>query len=315
MNKIKSIKLERLYKLELPTLAEKVMELVEKHDPETLKITEANDLLIQQQSHIDILKMEYGAHELTEKVNTLRVQRAAYAAVISLHTRALNRIGNEGEDDGVRLARLTVDFYLTNLRRYNEQVTHVKLSEFFRKIEENEALETTFSTLGLTLYLNELRSVHSRIDKLLKNRKASIAARPKIRVAPIAKSVRTALRNLFSHINFAQTQNIDIDYLGLIADINEQISDYTRLISMRATLRAKKKAEAENGESGEVVVEDGAGGAGSSTEEPESTKMMTPLNYENRDGEKLDDNAFLNKEKTAARSSKNTQLPSIEDEA
>ena len=209
---MKKINLHRLLKLELPNLALKVIEVIEKNEPESLKITEAFDLLLQQQPQIEILKRQYSRHEITPELEELRMKRATYSALIALNMRTLSRSEVRSGETEITPTWIIVDFYLTNLRSFNEEIIQVKLSEFFREIDEREEIETTFSTLGLTSYLNELRNVHSSIKELLTKRKTSIAARPNVNIPPIAKAVRTAMRNVFAHINFAKTQNSNLDY-------------------------------------------------------------------------------------------------------
>ena len=101
MQKIKSIQLSSLKKYELPDFAEGVINVVESFDPEVLKIKETFDLLADQKDDINILRWEYGPHEITSEVNKLRVKRAAYAAIISSQARALSHADVEGSDAGV----------------------------------------------------------------------------------------------------------------------------------------------------------------------------------------------------------------------
>lgn len=325
MFKIKNINLARLRKLELPDLAEKVIRVIEEHDPELLKLNDAYELLIKQQPNIDILKLEYGPHLITPEVDVLKIQRGTFAGVIFLQTRALSHNAVEGNTKGVKAVRLLVNLHLKNLRRYNEKDTHQKLSEFFRKIDEDEVLETAFSTLGLTKNLNDLRNVHASIDEQLEKRDSSLASRPSSALPPIKAFVRRALSNMISQINLAQSQNVDLDYSKLVAELNRKIVQYVSLVNMRATIRAKKKADAENAEGGNVVVDEGTGETETPavipTETPTVTPTVTPtapetnvqttnLNVEEKGSENVIGNALLNKEKTAASSSKNSQLPS-----
>ena len=51
--KLISIPYDRMLKLEVPQLAEQVIEIIEKYEPETLKIDGAYNLLTAKQDHID----------------------------------------------------------------------------------------------------------------------------------------------------------------------------------------------------------------------------------------------------------------------
>lgn len=320
MHNIKSINLSKLRKYELPHLAEKVINVVESFEPEELKIKETFDLLADQKSDIKMLMWEYGPHEVTLEMNKLRVKRAAYAGVISAHARALSHDGVEGSDAGVKSVGLITDLYLTNLRRHNEGTIHGKLHEFFRHIDAREDLEIAFTSMGLASYLDSLRSIHSTLNEQWNIRDSSIAVRPNAHFPSITKSVRYALSNLFAHINFAQTKNVELDYSLLISELNKKITHYTSLINNRMTASEKKKAQEEAEAKAEAEK-----GAENETQTADisdvKTEMIIPIEKMTSQGvvdEKAGDNAFinptLNEEKTAASSSKNEQLPSIDGE-
>ena len=70
---IQGVPYSRLYKLEVPRLATRVIEIVEKHDPETLKIKEVFDLLLAVQPQMDALKAPRGASPFTEQLTPLHI--------------------------------------------------------------------------------------------------------------------------------------------------------------------------------------------------------------------------------------------------
>ncbi len=315
MQKIRSINMWKLLKLELPDLAERVIGVLDEHAPELLKIKEGYDLLVQQQPQINILRLVYGPHLETKKVNVLRVKRSTFASLIVNQVRALSRTEIEGGVANVILARSVVDLYLVNLRKMNEKEINQTLLEFFREIDANEAVEDAFTSIGVSKYLDGLRSSHAAIEEGLGVRKKSIASRPTVNIPPIANSIRYSLRNMFLHINVAQMQNKALDYSLLIADLNSEIKEFTSLISMRATA-AKKKKEAELAKGVDVVIE--KNGEGSEVpEQPvvETAVKMRPLNVEETasNGIGFGDKP-LEKEKLAATSSKTTQVPPINNE-
>ena len=321
MQKIKSIQLSSLKKYELPDFAESVINVIEAFDPEVLKIKETFDLLADQEEDIDILRWEYGPHEITSEMNTLRVKRAAYAAVISSQARALSHVDVEGSDAGIKSVGMIADLYLTNLRRHNERTIQGKLLEFFRHIDAREELEAALASMGLSSHVDSLRSVHSMMNEQWKKRDTSIAGRPSANFPSITKSVRNALSNLFAHINLAQIKNVELDYSLLISELNKKITHYTSLINSRMTASEKKKAqeeaeaeaEAEKGAENETQT---ASTPGVNSEMNTPTERMTPQGIVDKNvSENGINGPMLNEEKTAASSSKNEQLPSIDDEA
>lgn len=311
MQKIKSISLSRLKKLELPDLAENVVGILEKYDSESLKIKESFDLLAEQQPQINLLKLEYGPHLITKKVDGLRATRTTYAALISLQMKVLSKADIDNSNESVKIVQSAVNLYLKNLGGNSESVIQQRLSELFRVVDESEELETAFSSLELTKYVNELRNAHSSIKEQLRKRKASIAARPNVNIPPIARSVAAALRNLFNQINLAQARNTELDYTLLISDLNVDLTYYIGMISMRATILENKKVKAEQGVDG--VTEE----VKTSAPTPEAANRTMRLNVVEESENGVDDDAndaSLNIKKAAAKSSKRVQPPSVDNE-
>jgi len=309
---IKSIKLSRLRKLELPDLAENVVAILEKYDSEALKIKESFDLLAEQQPQIDLLKLEYGPHLITKDLDALRAKRLTYVTLISLQMKVLSKADIDNSDNAVKIAQSAVDLYLKNSASNSQSIVHQRISEFFRVVELNEELETAFSTLGLVEYMNELRSAHSKIKVKLTQRKASIAARPNINIPPITQSVTAAIRNLFNQINLAQARNPELSYAQLISDLNVELSYFRGLISMRATILANKKSKSEE------ELENEAQGESKPDVTTEMDGTTQTMSFRGGVGDELNENGIidplLNIKKAAAKSSKHVQPPSIDNE-
>ena len=83
MHNIKSFPLSRLRKLELPDLAESIINVMDDYDPELLKIKEAFDLLAEMQPQINLLKLSYGPHRLTKELDVLRKKHAHFKSELN----------------------------------------------------------------------------------------------------------------------------------------------------------------------------------------------------------------------------------------
>ena len=267
-------------------------------------------MLAEQQPQINLLKLEYGPHLITKNLEALRTKRMTYTSLIALQVKVHSKADINNSNDAVKLVQSVVNLYLKNLISNSEGTIQQRLSEFFRVVDEREELETAIASLELTSYMNELRNVNSTIKEQLIKRKSSIAARPSINIPPIAKSVAAALRNLFNQINLAQARNTELDYTQLISDLNYDLTYYRGLISMRATILENKKTMAEKGEGVEIETQNLRNFVAPTHL---STEKSMNLDVEGKKDSDLNVSP-LNEKKTAARSSKNEQLPSIDDE-
>ena len=235
-----TIGLTKLLKLEVPQLAKLVLEIVEKHNPESLLIENVYNDFSLLKPEIESLIVGYGPHPLTPRLNELRQKRILYATSISFQVRGLTKGYIDGSENSVMTAKHAVDLYLYNLRANNEEIINERVDQFMEEIEANVELESAFMDLRLTPYIDELQSVHSTLKEVAAERNASISKRPK-GVAPIsAKLVCNGLRELFMRINSARLENKELDYTPLISELNEKLIRYKGLIKLRETVNSKE---------------------------------------------------------------------------
>ncbi len=265
-----NIAFSRLLKLEVPQLAKLVLEIVEKHDPESLLIVKAYDDFRLLKPEIESLIVGYGPHPLTPRIEALRQKRLLYATSISFQVKGLVKGYIDGTDVEVSMVKYAVNLYLFNLRKNNEEIINERIDQFLAEIDSNEELEDSITALGFSSYVDQFRSVHASFKELLVQRNASISERLK-GVTPVsAKSIRLGMRDLFGRITSAKLDNKLLDYRPLIKELNEKLIRYSGLIKARETILKKNKDA--------PVVGDVS----------EPTGMMRNLNVEDVDVDDLD---------------------------
>ena len=263
---IREIPYSRLYKLEVPRLAKKVIEIIERHNPEELLIKEVFDLLVAEKPHIDALNPPYGPHPITEQLSPFRRKLLMYASSIRREMSVIVREDELVQSEDVKIAKIFIDSYLINLgSNRNEELICEKVDQFFMEIDKNEELEIILTTLDLSKKLDNLRSANATLQELLRRRLTSTSQRPKEKTDTLVNYVCEALHNMFLQIKVAQLKNKELDYLPLINELNEQLNLYRNLINIRDGYN-KRKAEQKKGIETEQPDE--------TTEAIESTELM-----------------------------------------
>lgn len=112
--KLKNLSFTRLLKLELPEFAERVIGIVEEHNPEELKIEAVFDLLVKEQPQIDLLTVRYGAHPMTAELNRLRELRQLYLSAIAFRLRVVTKEDITQSDPAVILVDIEINRFLKN---------------------------------------------------------------------------------------------------------------------------------------------------------------------------------------------------------
>ena len=241
---IKTIPFEKLLKLELPLLTNRIIEIVEKNDPETLKIKESFDLLETLEPQLNNLEKRYGPHPITKKLNTLRESRIKHAVFI------IAQVNFHVFDDLVdmrleaEVVQPLVTRFLVNLRNYNDDIITENVDQFIRNIQESEKLTAAMTTLGMFKYIDKLQSVNIKLKELWKMRSNSISLRPNIYEPSLRKPIYGAIRNLINQINQAAFHHSELDYAPLIDELNFVLSFYRGKINSRNSYNIKRKAEA-----------------------------------------------------------------------
>ncbi len=228
-------------------MAEKVIEKIEEHNPEDLKINEIYTLLKAQKSNIQSLKVAYGAHPITEQLLPLRKKRFMYAAAIVYKMNVIVREDVYPNDSEVIQTRIMINSFLLNLSMSkNEEIVAEKLTQFFRHIDSNETIETAMTTFGLSADMDNLRSTHASIKELLNNRADQISDRPRVKTPTFVKAIRKALKDMFKEIESAQLRNPLLKYTSLINKLNDTLDHYRMLINLRATINKRRAAGLED---------------------------------------------------------------------
>ncbi len=152
-------------------MAEKVIEKIEEHEPENLKINEIFDLLKAQTPSIQNLKVSYGPHPITEQLLPLRKKRLMYAAAIVYKMNLIVREDIYPNSSNVIETRIMINSYLLHLgASKSEEVVAEKIDQFFRLVDTSEDVETALTTYGLNENMDNLRSTQANIKELLNKR-------------------------------------------------------------------------------------------------------------------------------------------------
>ena len=306
-----SVPFSCLLKLELPSLAEEVIKIVEEHDPEALKIQDVFDLLLAQDSNIKLLNNCYGAHPITIKLPPLRKKCYRYAQEIVSRMNFVMKDQENNPTDGVLNAHAVVKDYLFKLSRSKSQRLMIqKLTGFFEVVDRDEEIETTFSELFLTSELNNLRNAYSSLKELLAKRKMLKSEISKVKTDDLSAPIVKSLRDLFKQIEVAAIKNRELDYEPLFVELNGAIRSLKTDVNIRLANNKRRAEGLEEIEDLEELDEVGSNNE-STSPEVESIPMMRSLNVEEtmEGGFKERFEEKLDQKKTVASSSKHLQLP------
>ena len=249
MIKIKKIPLSKLLKSETRRLLDKVVEIVEKNNPEEYRLQDFYKILVEQQTKVNGVIKPYGKHKNTNDLAQLHQKRLGYASLIVSQVESLRRVDCPKTQRMVAIAKVPTKAYLTNLGRKNRHEVYLQLWAFFEILQKDESIQQreAFAALGLQKYLDDLKDTCHQYDDLHWQRLIDIKERPSIDGVQIRSEAQRILQLFFEQVNIYQKTFKEIDYEPLIIEINRELTRHSKNIKTRVATnkrRARKKAAA-----------------------------------------------------------------------
>lgn len=249
MIKLKSIPLSMLHKLETKELVLNVISILERNNPETLRLDDFYTLLLKQNVKMSNLTIPYGKHVLTGELKKLHKKRLRIASYIAVQVSEMEKMDGDEKQMMAKTAKMFSKLYLTYLGRKNRDEVSIAIAIFFMSIraKDNHDVYEAFIGMGLQTYLDDLDKTNKEYRQLYNERSHNIEKRPKTGDIFVEREAHSLLRYFFWKINYYQTIYKEIDYTPLINGLNVELTSFSKTIKTRIATnkrRAKKKAEA-----------------------------------------------------------------------
>lgn len=251
---LKTVPYTRLLKLEIAAFAEDVIYIIKKHNPELLKIDKVYNMLVDQEPNLVLLTQEYGSHPTTQLIIPVRRKFIRYVrSIVYRMNLVVLDDGEKASTDVVEAQAVTLD-YLHRLDRCRSEREKIgRVTGFLQKIDKDKEIRDAFTKFELMGDIENLRSVHSKLKKLLKKRLRLASARSKSKMRELTGPVIKALKNMFKQVEIAMLVNDDLDYLPLFNELNQTIVTYRNMVNRRLLHNKRKKEAAKNIEKEDAV--------------------------------------------------------------
>ena len=335
---LKKIPYTKLLKLELPELADSVISVLEKHNPEELLTQDVLDLLMAEKPQISLMTYRHGVNPFNAMIDTEIDKIFLYVSAINFELHKIEKENNQENPHHRSVVNLVVDTYLHKLRRSkNDDIILRKVEQFLGEVKMRPELGIALSAVKLEEDIAKLQISLSTTRELLESKYELISKRSQESTSDIAAPVVYAIKNVVKQVELLRAKNTEMNYIGLFNELNEVIGAFRSNISRReASNRRKaeqKKAQESRGVIDNLRIDIRQEGSNGSAEKMQIDKMTTPsVSMASTNGdvspevEKMSMNGFkegldvdfdqsIDQKKTVASSSKNIQLPDLHDEA
>ena len=251
---IKNVPYSKLLKLEIPELADKVLGIVERHNPEELLIEKVYDLLVKEKPQMLLLTVRAGVHPLTLKLKPTRKELMLRVRSIKFQLSVATQMQTDTTRESVSIVQLAVNNHLMNLKACkNEEVVNQTIGQFLNLHNTSEELQTAVESLGFTSLVDDLQSAHTVVKEVWGERLALTSLRSMESTKDITDSVTGALDDLYKELEVAQLKNPLLDYKPLFKELNGLLKHYRYLINLRLAYNLRKAEEKKAMEANENV--------------------------------------------------------------
>lgn len=226
----------RVVNLEFVRLVTKLVQVVDKHNPATLKIEGVYNLLVAELPKLKSLQVKSGKHPNTSELKALRLKRRNLLVVISGKVRLLPKVEVNVLSSAAALVYPLLEKYLKNIVADKLNTQSEKVNELLAELEDNTEINAAIATLGLKAYIDELKSIQTEIEQVSDRQIAGKSVKKlKVESRAIRAEVCVAMTDLLNAIEIAQKEYKELDYSPLISELNELLKPYQTDIKSRST--------------------------------------------------------------------------------
>ena len=247
MIEVMKIAVSRLLKTEVQLLLRDTVRILEKHDPELLRLKDVLHILKKQEEKIHFFTMPHKGHVLTVKLDQLRKKRLKCASLIAGQVSSLEKSFLSTIQHNAETVKFLSDTYLTYLGQMNQYDIDMHIMLFFSNLKESPEEQAAFQALGLQPYLDELEKLNEACRDTTRDRSRDIKDRLPTGDRALERETQRILRMFFDHVNYTQQTFKDIDYTPFISRLNAELTICSKNIKTRIATnkrRAKKKKAA-----------------------------------------------------------------------
>lgn len=237
------ISFKNIRKEEIPEIVNSILVIVLKNDPKELKIVGMYEKLFELRHQLNALAIKYEGYSVSDdlKADCKRLQKllkAIFAQIISIEFAKV--------PSNAHHASLAIPFlksYLNGIIKQGQYAQSGKINQLLLNLEGNTAMNDALSSLGLSVYVNELRVCQENINagyaKFNQSKSTSILSETQ----NIRDKIETSINNLFVGIYLAQIENPEIDYTLMIRDLKVSLSSQQSIVKSRVTRSANNKSK------------------------------------------------------------------------
>lgn len=243
---IRRLPYTRMLKSEMSDYADKIISIVERHNPDSVIINPLFGALVAKEPAIAMLRLKYGVDTERLKADRLKGLMMLTISAFKLNVKIISR-SNQAFD--MHVVENAIDSYLRYFNKCrNDKQLNQKIVGFLDLMQSNEMFATAVYELNLMADITKIKEAHDLFNEVLNKRVGKLAKRPKTSTKNIIKELFYTIDNLFKGVELAQVINSitateeanQADFTPLIKELRQLSDMYYKSFSIRKANNKRK---------------------------------------------------------------------------
>ena len=234
---ITPLTLSRIPKLEFPRLVKGFFEVMDKYGPDDHHVRGIYNLLDEKKSLLGSLKYKYTKLPQTDELRVLREKRKDVLKAIQKQKQSMIDANIASMASNMKLIIPFLNEYFGNILASSTEGRTTRIEQMFVALDANVELKAALTAVGLTVYIEELRTVQQQINLKIVERRTHVSELPKMVTKQVKAELTVAITDLRNAIELAAKEHPEVDYLPLVNEINALFVPFQAKIKSQNTRR------------------------------------------------------------------------------
>ncbi len=232
----------RMRYLDYPGFVNDIVGILAKYNVADLYIEGPSNRVLAIQTELNELEVTYRKFPKTDELTELRSIRGTMIDTILRLLKNLNKAGLASQADMLKLVTPFLERYMSSIQDSDTELKRELIRQLGKNFDDNLAAKQALESLGLKLFVDELRAVQTKIEETQNEQIALLSKNIVMDKKELTSRAVSTLKNLFHAIELAQLDHAELDYTELVNELNKYMSVY--ITSLRTRITIQKKAVA-----------------------------------------------------------------------
>lgn len=224
----------RLWNSEYPLMMERIVEIVNKHNPTHLHLDKAYQRLVALRPNWEQIQVQAKSSGITNQITETDDLRDRLTTFIFKQVKQYKALGIEPHLSHAKTLDVWTKKYTLGLVTENYTSQTEKTTQLVQEAETTPELKVSLHALGLEPFIIKLKETNTQFEQLFRNRTEEIAKIPSIDIRAIRKTTDDAVNKLFTAILFCKEEYEELDYKPLINELQELLNYHKTQIKTRS---------------------------------------------------------------------------------